>query len=90
VAAVQRLPRPETLSTSALTPCYTNLFDQQAPTPLTFPHDTQQSELINDKNADSSKAERISCNSQCSADLDVLSLFNRNNRIHNQDTRKGD
>jgi hypothetical protein len=90
VEAVQRLPRPETLSTPALTPCYTNLSDQQAPTPLTFPHDTQQSKLINDRDADSSEAERTSCNSQCSTDLDVSSPFDRNNEIHNQDTSKGD
>jgi hypothetical protein len=90
VAAVQRLPRPETQSTPALTPCYTNLPDQQAPTPLTFQHDTQQSELINDRDADSSEAERTSCNSQCSTDLDVSSPFDRNNEIYNQDTSKGD
>jgi hypothetical protein len=49
VAAVQRLLRPETLSTPALIPCYTNLSDQQAPTSLPFQHNTQQSEPINDK-----------------------------------------
>jgi hypothetical protein len=90
VEAVQRLPRPETLSIPALTPCYTNLSDQQAPTPLTFPHDAQQSKLIDDRDADSSEAERTSCNSQCSTDLDVSSPFDRNNEIHNQDTSKGD
>ena len=42
------------MSTPALTPCYTNLSDK-APTPLTFQHDTQQSELINDRDADSSE-----------------------------------
>jgi hypothetical protein len=42
------------VSTPALTPCYTNLSDK-APTPLTFQHDTQQSELINDRDADSSE-----------------------------------
>jgi hypothetical protein len=35
-------------------PCYTNL-SNKAPTPLTFQHDTQQSELINDRDADSSE-----------------------------------
>ncbi len=90
MAAVQRLPRPETLSTPALTPCYTNLSDQQAPTPLIFQHDTQQSELINDRDADSSGAQRPICNSQCSTDLDVSSPFDRKNEIYNQDTSKGD
>jgi hypothetical protein len=90
VAAVQRLPRPETLSTPALTPCYTNLSDPQAPTPLTFPHDTQQSGLFIDRDADGSEAERTSCNSQCSTDLDVSSPFDRKTEIHNQDTSKGD
>lgn len=88
-AAVQRLPRPETLSTPALTPCYTNLSDQQTPTPLTFPHDTQQSKLINSKDADSSKAEYSNCNSQRLTDLDVSPPFDRNNEIHNQDTSNG-
>jgi hypothetical protein len=90
VAAVQRLPRPETLSTPALTPCYTNLSDQQAPTPLTFQLDTQQPELTNDRDADSSEAEHTSCNSQCSTDLDVSSPPDRNNELYNQDTNKGD
>lgn len=45
MAAVQRLPQPETMSTRALTPCFTNLSDQQAP----FRHDTQQAELTNDE-----------------------------------------
>jgi hypothetical protein len=77
------------VSTPALTPCYTNLSDK-APTPLTVPHDTQQSELINNRDADSSEAKRTSCNSQCSTYLDVSSPFDRNNEIHNQDTSKGD
>jgi len=46
VVAVQRLPRPKT---PALTPCYTNLSDQQAPTSLPLQHNTQQSEPINNK-----------------------------------------
>ena len=84
--AVQRLPQLETLSTPALTPCYSNLSDQQAPTPLTFLHDTQQLKLINDRDADSSEAKRTSCSSQCTTDLDISSPFDRNNEIHNQDT----
>jgi hypothetical protein len=39
------------VSTPALTPCYTNLSDK-APTLLTFQYDIQQSELINNKDAD--------------------------------------
>jgi hypothetical protein len=62
------------VSTPALTPCYTNLSDQQAPTPLTFQYDTQQSELIIYRDAD----------------LDVSSPFDRINEIYNQDTNKGD
>ena len=90
MAAVQRLPRPETLSTLALTSCYTNLSNQQAPTLLTFQLDTQQPELTSNRDADSSKAKHTSCNSQCSTDLDVLSLPDWNNKLYNQDTNKGD
>jgi len=77
------------VSTPALTPCYTNLSDK-ASTPLTFQHDTQQSELINNRDGDSFEAERVSYNSQCSTDLDVSSLFDQNNEIYNHDTSKGD
>ena len=90
VAAVQKPPRPETLSTQALTPCYTNLSDQQATTPLTFQHNTQQSELVNDKHADNSETQLTICTSQCSKDLDVSSPFDRNNEIYNQNTSKVD
>jgi hypothetical protein len=72
------------VSTPALTPCYTNL-SNKAPTRLTFHHDTQQSELIKDRDEDSSEAERTSYNSQYSTDLDVSSPFDRNNEIHNQE-----
>ena len=75
------------MSTPALTPCYTNL-SNKAPTPLTFQHDTQQSELINDRDADSSEAERTSCKSQCSTDLDVSSPFDRNNEIYRLGVRQ--
>jgi hypothetical protein len=90
VAAVQGLPRSKTLSTRALTPCYTNLSNQQAPTPLTFQLDTQQSELTNDRDADSSEAEPTCCNSRCSTDLNVSSPPDRNNELYNRDTNKGD
>ena len=83
MAAVQRLPRPETLSTLALTSCYTNLSNQQAPTLLTFQLDTQQPELTSNRDADSSKAKHTSCNSQCLTDLDVLSLPDQNNKLYN-------
>jgi hypothetical protein len=47
VAAVQRLPQHETLSTTALTPCYTELTNEQAPaSPLQ--HITQQEEPSSD------------------------------------------
>jgi hypothetical protein len=57
---------------------------------LTVLYNIQQSGLFINRDADSSEAERTSCNSQYSTDLDVLSPFDRKTKIYNQDTDKGD
>ena len=49
-----------------------------------------QLKLINNKDANSFKAKRTSCNSQCLTDLDVSSPFNWNNKTYKQYTNKGD